>query len=369
MRQSRAPSGAIHGIPGLAVMTRSKRQSYSLRELAERFGGKVTGNPEVEVRQVATLESATADSLAFLANERYLPQLKTTRAGAVIIGESARDATLLPRIICGNPYAYFARVSALFNPTQSAEPGAHASAVVDSSATVSGDAEIGPCAVIARNARIGAGSIVGAGCYIGESVTLGAGSRLYPNVTIYHDCLIGERVILHSGVVIGADGFGIAMNEGRWLKVPQIGRVVIGNDVEIGANTTVDRGALDDTVIEEGVKLDNQIQIAHNVHIGAHTAIAACAGVAGSSKIGRYCRIGGAAGIAGHLSIADHVEISTFTLVTKSINKPGTYTGVYAFEPHGEWRRNAVQLRKLAELADRVRALEKKRSQPKRSKS
>jgi UDP-3-O-[3-hydroxymyristoyl] glucosamine N-acyltransferase len=350
-------------------MTRGKRKSYSLRELAERFGGQVTGNAGVEVRQVATLESAAADSIAFLANERYLPQLKATRAGAVILGETARDATPLPRIVCADPYVYFARVSALFNPAPPAAPGVHASAVVDSSATVPGDAEIGPCAVVARNVRIGADCIIGAGCHLGEGVTLGAGSRLYPNVTIYRGCRIGERVTLHSGVVIGADGFGIAMHEGRWLKVPQIGGVVIGDDVEIGANTTVDRGALDDTVIEEGVKLDNQIQIGHNVHVGAHTAIAGCAGVAGSARIGRYCRIGGGAGIVGHVTITDHVEISAFTLVTKSINQPGTYTGAYGFEPHGEWRRNAVQLRQLARLANRVRALEQKRAQPKRSKS
>lgn len=350
-------------------MTRSERKSYTLREIAERFGGKVAGNPGVEVSRVATLENATAGSIAFLANARYLAQLKTTRAGAVILGESSRDATPLPRIICADPYAYYARVSTLLNPPRPAAPGVHASAVVDRSAAIAPDAEIGPCAVIARNAKIGAGCIVGAGCHIGEDVMLGAGSRLFPNVTIYHDCLIGERAVIHSGVVIGADGFGIAMNEGRWLKVPQTGRVVIGDDVEIGANTTVDRGALDDTVIEEGVKLDNQIQIAHNVHIGAHTAIAACAGIAGSARIGRYCRIGGAAGIVGHVTIADHVEISTFTLVTKSISKPGTYTGAYVFEPHGEWRRNAVQLRHLARLADRVGALEKKRAQPKRSKS
>jgi UDP-3-O-[3-hydroxymyristoyl] glucosamine N-acyltransferase len=247
-------------------------------------------------------------------------------------------------------------------------PGVHASAVVDATATVPSDAEIGPCAVVGRNAKIGAGCVIGAGCHVGDGTVIGSGSRLFPNVTIYHDCLIGERVILHSGVVIGADGFGIAMDEGLWVKVPQIGRVVVGNDVEIGANTTVDRGALDDTVIEEGVKLDNQIQIAHNVHIGAHTAIAAFAGVAGSARIGRHCRIGGASGIAGHLTIADHVEISTFTLVTKSIDKPGTYTGAYVFEPHNQWRRNAVQLRHLAELADRVRALENNQLQPKRSK-
>jgi len=185
---------------------------------------------------------------------------------------------------------------------------------------------------------------------------------------VYHGCMIGERVTLHSGVVIGADGFGIAPEEGRWIKVPQIGRVRIGNDVEIGANTTVDRGALDDTVIEEGVKLDNQIQVAHNVHIGAHTAIAACTGIAGSAKIGRHCRIGGAAGIAGHITIADNVEISTYTLITKSIDRPGTYTGAYAFEPHRDWLRNAAQLRHLAELAQRVRKLEKIPKQLKRSK-
>jgi UDP-3-O-[3-hydroxymyristoyl] glucosamine N-acyltransferase len=188
-------------------------------------------------------------------------------------------------------------------------------------------------------------------------------------VTIYDDCVIGNRVILHSGTVIGADGFGIAMSEGRWLKVPQIGRVVIGDDVEVGANTTIDRGAIDDTVIEEGVKLDNLIQIAHNVHIGAHTAIAACAGVAGSAKIGRYCRIGGASGIAGHVTIADHVEISTHTLITKSIKQSGTYSGAYPFDANREWRRNAAQLRHLDELADRIRALEQQLKRPKRSES
>ncbi len=186
-------------------------------------------------------------------------------------------------------------------------------------------------------------------------------------MTVYHGCEIGERVILHSGVVIGADGFGIALDGGRWLKVPQIGRVVIGNDVEIGANTTVDRGAIDDTVIEEGVKLDNQIQVGHNVRIGAHTAIAACTGIAGSARIGRFCRIGGASGIAGHIVIADHVEISTHTLITKSLDQPGTYTGAYPFDVNSRWRSNAAQLRHLNELAERVRALEKKQS-AKRSK-
>ena len=342
--------------------------TFSLREIVERFGGEVAGDAAVRVRQVATLEKATPETIAFLANPRYLAQMKTTRAGAVIVGEAARGATRLPRIVCVNPQAYFARVSALFNPPRAAQAGIDASAVVDASARVAGDAEVGPCAVIGRNAVIGAGSAVGGGCYVGERVAIGAGTRLYPNVTVYDDCTIGDRVILHSGVVIGADGFGIAFDEERWVKVPQIGRVLIGNDVEIGANTTVDRGALDDTIIEEGVKLDNQIQVGHNVRIGAHTAIAACAGIAGSARIGRYCRIGGASGIAGHITITDNVEISTYTLVTKSIDQPGTYTGAYVFEPHRQWLKNAVQLRHLAELADRVQALEGKRAPSKRRK-
>lgn len=349
-------------------MTRSERISYSLREIAARFGGEIAGDPEIRVRQVATLESATPDTITFLSNERYLPQLRTTRASAVIVSESALSATQLPRIVCANPYAYFARVSALFNPVRPPQPGVHSTAVIDSSAAIARDVEIGPYVVIGRGARVEAGSVIGTSCYVGDEVMIGTHTRLYPHVTVYHGCVIGNRVILHSGAVIGADGFGIALEEGRWLKVPQIGRVVIGDDVEIGANTTIDRGALDDTVIEEGVKLDNQIQIAHNVRIGAHTAIAACVGIAGSSKIGRYCKIGGASGISGHLTIADHVEISALTLITKSIDRPGTYTGAYAFEPHGEWRKNAAQLRHLHELAGRIRILEKELAQRKRSK-
>lgn len=349
-------------------MTRSGPSSYSLEEIAERFGGEVAGDHSVKISRVATLETAASGDIAFFANERYLSQLKSTRAAAVIVSESARTATRLPRIVCANPYAYFAHVSALLNPARAPQPGIHPAAVVDATADIAGESEIGACAVIGRHAQIGAGCAIGAGCYVGDGTRVGAGTRLHANVTIYHGCLIGERVTLHSGVVIGADGFGIAMEEGRWLKVPQIGRVVIGNDVEIGANTTVDRGALDDTVIEEGAKLDNQIQVGHNVRIGAHTAIAGCVGIAGSARIGSYCKIGGGAGIAGHTTIADHVEISGMTLVGKSIHQPGTYTGAYAFEPHAKWRRNAAHLRHLADLADRVRALEKKPKPPKRSK-
>jgi UDP-3-O-[3-hydroxymyristoyl] glucosamine N-acyltransferase len=338
-------------------MKGSERQSYTLREIAERFGGEVVGDADTPVSQVATLEGATTGTLTFLANDRYLQQLKGTRAAAVIMETSMRDATRLPRIVCDNPYAYFARVSGLLNPPRAAVGGAHATAVVDRSAIIAADAEIGPLTVVGQNVTIG------------DGVTLGSAVRLHARVTIYDDCVIGDRAIVHSGAVIGADGFGIAMAEERWVKIPQIGRVIIGADVEIGANTTVDRGAIDDTVIEEGVKLDNQIQVAHNVRIGAHTAIAACAGIAGSARIGRYCRIGGASGIAGHITIADHVEISAHTIITKSIDKPGTYTGAYPFEANREWRKNAAQLRHLSDLADRLRALEKRFGALERNKS
>jgi UDP-3-O-[3-hydroxymyristoyl] glucosamine N-acyltransferase len=350
-------------------MKGSERQSYTLREIAERFGGEVVGDADTPVSQVATLEGATTGTLTFLANDRYLQQLKGTRAAAVIMETSMRDATRLPRIVCDNPYAYFARVSGLLNPPRAAVGGAHATAVVDRSAIIAADAEIGPLTVVGQNVTIGAGCLIGPGCAIGDGVTLGSAVRLHARVTIYDDCVIGGRAIVHSGAVIGADGFGIAMAEERWVKIPQIGRVIIGADVEIGANTTVDRGAIDDTVIEEGVKLDNQIQVAHNVRIGAHTAIAACAGIAGSARIGRYCRIGGASGIAGHITIADHVEISAHTIITKSIDKPGTYTGAYPFEANREWRKNAAQLRHLSDLADRLRALEKRFGALERNKS
>jgi len=356
------------GVPGFPAMAPDERTSYTLREIAERLGGEISGNPEVRVRQVATLENATGDTISFLANDRYLAQLKSTRAGAVIVSRTAHEATEIPRIVCTNPYAYFARVSALLNPEPAPQPGVHDTAVVDRTATVEAGVEIGPHAVVGRNASIGAQSIIGAGCYVGEDAVIGRSARLYPNVTVYHGCVLGDRVILHSGVVVGADGFGIAMEDERWRKVPQIGRVVIGDDVEVGANTTIDRGTLEDTVIEDGVKLDNQIQVGHNVRIGAHTAIAACAGIAGSAKIGRHCRIGGASGIAGHLTIGDNVEISAHTLITKSIERAGAYAGAYPFGAQSEWRKNAAQLRHLNELAERVRELEKTLARLERSK-
>jgi UDP-3-O-[3-hydroxymyristoyl] glucosamine N-acyltransferase len=340
-------------------MTAGTTHEYTLRDIAARYGGEVVGDAGTRVHQVATLDHGRAGTIAFLANERYLSQLKTTAAAAVILGPSARDATALPRIVCDNPYLYFAQVAALLNPEPAAHPGVHATAVVHANAKLGAGVEIGPHTVVEAGAVIGDGCSIGAGCYIGEGAQTGAECRLFPHVTVYHRCVIGNRVRLHSGVVIGADGFGLAPDaEHRWVKIPQIGRVVIGDDVEIGANTTVDRGAIEDTVIEEGVKLDNLIMIAHNVHIGAHTAIAACAGVAGSARVGRHCRIGGSSGIAGHITLADNVEISAHTIITRSIDQAGTYTGAYPFEANRDWRKNAAQLRHLNELAHRLRALE-----------
>lgn len=331
--------------------------SYRLSEIVAAFGGELIGDGEVCVSQVAPLDGAGPEHLSFYANAKYLPQLEATRAAAVIVGQDAREATRLPRIATRDPYAYFARVSALLNPAPKPGPGVHPSAHVATSATVPASASVGPFAHVGDRARIGEDSVIGSGCSIGDHAVVGNGCRLMPNVVVYHGCVLGNRVILHSGAVIGGDGFGLAMDEGRWLKIPQIGRVVIGDDVEIGANTTIDRGTMGDTVIEDGVKLDNQIQVAHNVRIGAHTAIAACVGIAGSTTIGRYCKISGAAMISGHLSIADEVTISGGTAVTKSIHTSGTYTGVYPFSGYAEWLKNAAHVRHLDELARKVREL------------
>jgi UDP-3-O-[3-hydroxymyristoyl] glucosamine N-acyltransferase len=333
-------------------------RSYSLAELAGQFGGTVMGDAAVRISQVAPLETAGPGELSFLTNRKYQKLLSTTRAAAVLLAQDSADATQLPRIVCKNPYASYARIAALINPESRPGAGIHASAVVDALASVAASASVGPCAVIEQGAQIGNGAVIGANCFVGKGAHVGAHSRLHPNATIYHDCVVGERVILHSGVVIGADGFGMAMDEGRWLKIPQIGRVVIGDDVEVGASTTIDRGALDDTVLEEGVKLDNQIQIGHNCHIGAHTAIAGCTGIAGSTRIGKYCMLGGNAMISGHLTIADRVVISGGTLVAKSITEPGTYTAVFPMQPHAQWLKNAALVRHLHELMERVRSLE-----------
>lgn len=333
---------------------------FRLDELVSRLGGELVGDPSVAVHRVATLDQAGEGDLAFLANPKYAARLKSCAAAAVIVAPNARELTALPRIVTPDPYIYFARVAQLFNPPEAVPPGIHPSAVVESAA-LPASVSVGPCASVAEGVELGEGVVIGAGCRIGRNVKIGGGTRLSPNVTIYHDCVVGRDCIIHSGVVIGADGFGFARDrDGSWVKIPQIGRVVIGDDVEIGANTTIDRGALDDTVIGNGVKLDNLIQIAHNVRIGDKTIMAGCAGVAGSATIGDRCMIGGQAGISGHLSIADDVVVSAWTLVAKSIRQPGVYTGNLPLQSHAEWAKNFAHLRHLDALADRIRALEQR---------
>lgn len=339
-------------------MSSSGRNAYRLSDIVRRFGGEVLGDADVRITQVATLDAAGPGQISFLANRRYRKQLEQTRADAVIVAAHDADATQRPRIVCDDPYTYFARVSALLNPPSAVSPGIHPLAAVHPSARIAASAAIGPFVSIGAGAEVGEGSSVEAGCALGENARIGRDCRLYSNVSVYHDCLIGDRVILHSGAVIGADGFGLAWDNGRWKKIPQIGRVILGDDVEVGANTTIDRGALDDTVLEEGVKLDNQIQIGHNCKIGAHTAMAGCAGIAGSTRVGRYCRIGGGAIIAGHLEIADRVEIAGGAAVPKSILEPGTYSSFLPAAPHRDWLRTAAHIRHLDALVERVRALE-----------
>ena len=275
-------------------MTRTDT-GYTLGAIVERFGGELIGDADIVVNQVAPLSSALSGHISFLTNLKYRRQLQNCKAGAVILGVAERDTTDLPRILSDNPYAYFAKVSALLNPRNAEAPGIHSTAIVGQTATVPASATIGAFAFVGEGVKIGEHVVIGSGCHLGEGVEIGDNSLLYPQVVVYHGCVVGKRAILHSGAVIGADGFGIAMENGRWIKVPQIGRVVIGDDVEIGANTTVDRGALEDTIIEDGVKLDNQIQVAHNVRIGAHTAMAGCVGIAGSARIGKHCTVGGGA--------------------------------------------------------------------------
>jgi UDP-3-O-[3-hydroxymyristoyl] glucosamine N-acyltransferase len=339
----------------------ARQGGFRLDEIVARLGGELAGDASVVVSQVATLSSAGAGHIAFLANPKYRRQLRSTRASAVIVPPDFAEDTALPRIIHANPYACYARVAALLNPPRERPAGIHPSAVAH--AAVPETARIGENVVIGENARIGENVTLHPGCVIGEGVSIGDDSVLYPRVVVYRDCVIGRRAVIHAGAVIGGDGFGFAREDDRWVKIPQIGRVLIGDDVEIGANTTIDRGALDDTVIGDGVKLDNQVQIAHNVVIGEHTAVAGCVGVAGSTRIGRRCTVGGAGMIVGHLDLADDVHISAGTMVTKNLRQPGQYTSIFPLEAHEAWLRNAAQIKRLSKLAERVAELEKKLEQ------
>ncbi len=316
-----------------------------LGDITRELGGQLHGDPGVSITGLAPLESASPSELSFLSNPRYQPQLAASRAACVIVAPALRDAALArgAAIEADDPYLYFARVTQLWKARRApaAGPRIHPSAVIDPDARIDPTARIGPLCVIERGVHIG------------------PDTELKSRVTVHEDCTIGARCIVHAGVVIGADGFGFAPNQGAWEKIEQLGAVRIGDDVEIGANTCIDRGALADTVIEDGVKLDNLIQIGHNVRIGKHTALAGCAAVAGSATIGAHCTIGGRAGILGHLTIADHVHISATSLVTRSILKPGHYTGVFPIDDNAAWEKNAATLRQLHTLRERIKALEK----------
>jgi len=330
-----------------------------LDEIVARFGGDLRGDESIAITGLASLETATAGQLSFLANSKYRGQLAATRAAAVILSPEMADQCPVAAIVTPHPYLYFAHLSQWLAEGPRPLTGIHPSAVVESDIPTS--VSVGPQVWIGPDVVLGENVVIGAQCRIGAGVRIGADCQLYPGVTVYASCRIGCRAIIHSGVVIGADGFGFARApDGKWVKIAQTGRVVIGDDVEIGANTTIDRGALEDTIIGDGVKLDNQIQVAHNVHIGANTAMAGCTGVAGSAIIGAGCTVGGAANILGHLSLADGVNVSSGTLVGKSITVPGTYTGTVPFMAHADWLKNFSRLRHLDALADRIRALEKR---------
>jgi len=343
-------------------VTQSNSRTYRLGEIVAQLGGELVGDPGAEIFRIATLESAGPGDLSFLSHSRYRPTLRRTRAAAVILAREERDATTLPRILCDDPYVYYARAAQLLNTEDRPVPGVHPMAVVEADAEVPASATVGPGCYIGPRARLGERVIIDAGCAIGADAQIGEDSRLHPSVTIYPRCVVGKRAVIHSGAVIGADGFGMAPEAGRWIKIPQTGRAIIGDDVEIGANTTIDRGALDDTVIEEGVKLDNHIQIGHNVRVGAHTVMAGCVAVAGSTRIGRHCTIGGAARIIGHVDIADDVTISAAAVVLRPIPRAGVYSGAFPSAPSREWAKAVAHVRSLDGLVKRIRELEKKLS-------
>jgi UDP-3-O-[3-hydroxymyristoyl] glucosamine N-acyltransferase len=331
----------------------------SLGELAAKFGCELVGEPSVRVSGVATLANARDGQISFLANPIYRDELRSTRAAAVILQPGDADDCPVPVLLAADPYLAYARIAAELYPAPVGTPGIHPSAVVADSASIGEDVAIAANAVVDADVTLGARVFVGPGAVIGPRCHVGDGTRLAANSTLVQDVVIGARSIIHPGAVIGADGFGNARSESGWVKVPQVGRVRIGNDVEIGANTTIDRGAIDDTVIEDGVRIDNLVQIAHNVRVGAHTAMAAFTGVAGSTVIGKRCMFAGQAGIVGHISICDDVVVGGATMISKDITEPGFYTGSFPGETDRDWKRKVAQFRRLGNLARRVSALEK----------
>jgi len=333
-------------------------------ELVAQLGGELLGDNGLMLRGIASLEAAGVHDVGFLSNPRYLALLQQSAAGCVIVGPAQREAVAArpSAIVSTDPYLYYARLTQWWalHTRNPAALGVHPSAVVDPGASVHVEASIGPLSHVGEGAVIGRGAVIGPQCHVGARSVIGEHTRLAAQVVVGERCRIGARCILHGGVVIGADGFGFAPHEGRWEKIEQLGAVDIGDDVEIGANSCVDRGALQDTVLEQGVKLDNLVHIAHNVVVGAHTAMAACVGIAGSTRIGAHCSFAGQAGVVGHVQICDHVHIGAACAVTRSITKPGSYGGLFPFDENGVWDKNAATLRQLHALRGRVRALESK---------
>jgi UDP-3-O-[3-hydroxymyristoyl] glucosamine N-acyltransferase len=322
---------------------------YSLGELAVRFGVELRGSPDLRVSHVATLSQAAEGALSFLANSRYRRHFVATRATAVVVGPSDAEDCPVAALVDPNPYLVYARMATLLYPTARPGAGIHPTAVVAAGARIAASASVGPLCVVETDAVLGERVQVGAGCTILAGARIGADTQLMPRVTLYSAVTVGARCLLHAGAVVGADGFGFAPDQGGWFKVPQVGGVRIGDDVEIGANTTIDRGAIDDTVIDNGAKLDNQIQVGHNVVIGEHTAIAACTGISGSTVIGRRCMIGGMVGFAGHLKIANDVTVTGCSLVSASIREPGSYSSGMPTVATRSWRRMVAHLRRFGD--------------------
>ncbi|PMR76184.1 UDP-3-O-(3-hydroxymyristoyl)glucosamine N-acyltransferase [Billgrantia endophytica] len=342
-------------------MTQPAPPTFTLAALAEQLGAKLVGDGTRRMTGLATLRDAGPDQIAFLANLSYLKDLTSTRAGAVLLHPEHAGECPVDHLELDNPYLGFAQLSRLFDPFLARPTGGiHPSAVVAEDARVGERVEIGPQAVIESGVELGDEVVVGAGCVVGSRSRIGAGSRLHPNVTVCHGVVIGERAILHSGCVIGGDGFGFAHDGGRWHKIAQLGGVVMGDDVEVGSCSSIDRGALDDTVIGNDVKIDSQVQIAHNVRIGDHSALAGCVGIAGSTQVGRNCMLGGGVGLSGHLTICDGVQVTGMSLVTNSIHEPGIYSSGTGAMQNAQWRKNAVRFKQLDDIARRLARLEKR---------
>ena len=336
------------------------RVAYTLGDLAERLGADLRGDGSLQVSGLATLQDAGPEHLSFLANAQYRRFLAATRAGGVLLTAKDADGYTGAALVVANPYLAYARLSHLFERRPLAPIGIHPTAVVDPSASVDPSARIGAQVVIEADAWVGPGVEIGAQSLVGARSRIGAEGRLAARVTLCHDVIIGDRVVIQPGAVIGGEGFGFANEQGSWEKIAQLGGVRIGDDVEIGANTTIDRGAISDTVIGNGVKLDNQIMIAHNVQIGDNTAMAGCSGISGSTKIGRNCMIAGGAGLVGHIEVCDNVFITGMTMVTRSITEPGSYSSGTAMQPAAEWRKSAARIRHLDDMARRLQQVEKR---------